>query len=135
MVGDRTGLGLSVERAERPGSADCRGESSLVDGDSASAGFEVDVAETMREAMLILIGRHRDYGPKNISEAYPDPMTALLVRVGDKMERLRNLHGQSGKTAVYGERVRDSWIDLLNYSAIALMVLDGTWPGLGDGDV
>jgi hypothetical protein len=24
--------------------------------------------------------------------------------------------------------LRDSFIDLLNYSAIALMVLDGTWP-------
>ena len=87
--------------------------------------FEGDVDAVFKEARGILIGRHQDYGPHNIGHAWPDPTTALIVRVGDKLERLRNLHGNDN---VFGERARDSWIDLCNYSAIAVMVADGTWP-------
>jgi hypothetical protein len=30
--------------------------------------------------------------------------------------------------------LRDSFIDLLNYSAIAMMVLDGKWPEVPEAD-
>jgi hypothetical protein len=30
--------------------------------------------------------------------------------------------------------LRDSFLDLLNYSAIAMMVLDGKWPEVQDND-
>jgi hypothetical protein len=80
------------------------------------------------EAEDIMVGRHRDYGPGNIANGYPDPLTALVVRMGDKMERIKNL--LSSDTPVYGERLRDSWMDLANYGLIGVMCIDGDWPGV-----
>lgn len=91
-------------------------------------GFVDDVNMVFREALDLLIGRHADYGPGNIANAYPDPLTALIVRMGDKTERIKHLLSKGGGT--YGERMRDSWIDLANYALIGVMVQDGTWPGI-----
>lgn len=93
-----------------------------------NTGFVDDVSEVFAEAINILIGRHADYGPGNIANAYPDPLTALIVRMGDKTERIKHLLSKGGGT--YGERMRDSWIDLANYALIGVMVQDGTWPGI-----
>jgi hypothetical protein len=44
----------------------------------------------------------------------------------DKQARINNLIDK-GVTPEY-EPLRDSFLDLANYSVIALMVIDGTWP-------
>jgi hypothetical protein len=44
----------------------------------------------------------------------------------DKTARLNHLI-DNGATPE-NESLRDSFLDLLNYAAIALMVLDGKWP-------
>jgi hypothetical protein len=80
------------------------------------------------EAEDLMVGRHRDYGPGNIANGYPDPLTAIVVRMGDKMERIKHLLSTGQST--YGERLRDSWLDLANYSLIGVMCIDGTWPGV-----
>jgi len=36
------------------------------------------------------------------------------------------------QTNAHNESLRDSFVDLLNYSAIAIMVLDKNWPELPD---
>ncbi len=90
--------------------------------------FLIAVADVFDEAEDLLIGRHRDYGPGNIANGYPDPLTALVVRMGDKMERIKNLLSSDSPT--YGERLRDSWLDLANYGLIGVMVIDGNWPGV-----
>jgi hypothetical protein len=86
------------------------------------------VADVFDEAEDLMIGRHRDYGPGNIANAYPDPLTALVVRMGDKSERIKHL--LSSSHSIYGERLRDSWMDLANYGLIGVMVIDGKWPGV-----
>ena len=91
--------------------------------------FVFNVMSVFDEAQEVLLGRHRDYGPSNIANAYPDPMTALVVRMGDKMERIKHILKTEGE-AVYGERLRDSWIDLANYALIGLLVQDRKWPGV-----
>jgi hypothetical protein len=99
---------------------------------AASQGLEpaflMGVADVFDEAEDLLVGRHRDYGPGNIANGYPDPLTALVVRMGDKMERIKNL--LSSDHPVFGERMRDSWMDLANYGLIGVMVIDGKWPGV-----
>lgn len=90
--------------------------------------FLIAVADVFDEAEDLLIGRHRDYGPGNIANAYPDPLTALVVRMGDKTERIKHL--LATRQATYGERLRDSWMDLANYGLIGVMCIDGTWPGV-----
>ena len=53
-------------------------------------------------------------------------MNGLQVRMHDKIARINNL--LSKDITPENESLRDSFIDLLNYSAIALMVLDNKWP-------
>ena len=91
--------------------------------------FLFDVASVFDEAEELLIGRHKDYGPGNIAGGYPTPLIALVTRMGDKMERIKHILSKDGET-VYGERLRDSWLDLANYALIGTLVLDGKWPGV-----
>lgn len=74
----------------------------------------------------LLLKKHDDYGPTNISMSPGGPLNGLRVRMHDKVARINNLI-DSGATP-QNESLRDSFLDLLNYSAIALMVLDGKWP-------
>jgi len=88
--------------------------------------FVVNVWEVLDGAGNLLIKKHKDYGPTNISLSPGGPLNGLRVRMHDKTARINHLI-DSGATPE-NESLRDSFIDLLNYSAIALMVLDGTWP-------
>jgi len=88
--------------------------------------FESAVSKVYDEAEVLLLRKHRDYGPTNISRAPGGPLNGLRVRMHDKTARINHLI-DSGATPE-NESLRDSFIDLLNYSAIALLVLDGDWP-------
>ena len=88
--------------------------------------FVVDMWEVLDAAGNLLIKKHKDYGPTNISLSPGGPLNGLRVRMHDKTARINHLI-DSGATPE-NESLRDSFIDLLNYSAIALMVLDGKWP-------
>jgi hypothetical protein len=88
--------------------------------------FIADVWDTLDGAGNLLIKKHKDYGPTNISLSPGGPLNGLRVRMHDKTARINHLI-DTGATPE-NESLRDSFIDLLNYSAIALMVLDGKWP-------
>jgi hypothetical protein len=88
--------------------------------------FIADMWKVLDGAGNLLIKKHKDYGPTNISLSPGGPLNGLRVRMHDKTARINHLI-DSGATPE-NESLRDSFIDLLNYSAIALMVLDGTWP-------
>ena len=88
--------------------------------------FVTDMWEVLDGAGNLLIKKHKDYGPTNISLSPGGPLNGLRVRMHDKTARINHLI-DSGATPE-NESLRDSFIDLLNYSAIALMVLDGKWP-------
>jgi hypothetical protein len=88
--------------------------------------FVADVWATLDAAGNLLIKKHKDYGPTNISLSPGGPLNGLRVRMHDKTARINHLI-DTGATPE-NESLRDSFIDLLNYSAIALMVLDGKWP-------
>ena len=47
----------------------------------------------------------------------------VLVRIGDKISRLQNI-SKSGINLVQDENIRDSLLDLHNYAAMAIMLLD-----------
>lgn len=88
--------------------------------------FITNMWKVLDDAGNLLIKKHKDYGPTNISLSPGGPLNGLRVRMHDKTARINHLI-DSGATPE-NESLRDSFIDLLNYSAIALMVLDGTWP-------
>lgn len=88
--------------------------------------FAADMWEVFDSAGNVLLSKHRDYGPTNISLSPGGPLNGLRVRMHDKTARINHLI-DSGATPE-NESLRDSFLDLLNYSAIALMVLDNKWP-------
>ena len=92
-------------------------------GDTTSFNQEVELI--MFELAELLISKHQDYGPKNISDAPGGAINGLLVRMHDKMARLKNLH-YNNKSANY-ESIEDTYKDLANYAVIALMVLRDKW--------
>jgi hypothetical protein len=90
--------------------------------------FITDVWRILDGAGNLLIRKHHDYGPKNIAHSPGGPLNGLRVRMWDKVARINNL--LDSKVSPSNESLRDSFIDLLNYSAIAIMVLDKKWPEL-----
>ena len=104
--------------------------------------FESDVQDVYLDAQSVLLKKHQDYGPKNISGSPGGPLNGLRVRMHDKLARINNLidsgaHGTSGPAAKglppqsaepQNESLKDSFLDLMNYAAIAQLVIDGNWP-------
>lgn len=84
------------------------------------------VRELLDEAGNLLLKKQMDYGPTNISKAPGGPINGLRVRMHDKIARINNLIDKG--VDPQNESLRDSFIDLLNYSAIAIMVLENKWP-------
>lgn len=89
------------------------------------AQFEKDLSKKYTEAFDLLVKKHKDYGPKNISHSPGGPLNGLRVRIHDKLARINHLI-DTGATPE-NESLRDSFIDMANYAIIALMVLDDDW--------
>ena len=90
--------------------------------------FIRDVWAILDTAGNLLIRKHHDYGPKNIAHSPGGALNGLRVRMWDKVARINNL--LDSNVSPSNESLRDSFLDLLNYSAIAMMVLDKKWPEL-----
>jgi hypothetical protein len=90
--------------------------------------FIRDIWSILDSAGNLLIRKHSDYGPKNIAHSPGGALNGLRVRMWDKVARINNL--LDSRVSPSNESLRDSFIDLLNYSAIAIMVLDRKWPEL-----
>lgn len=88
--------------------------------------FDETVYKYFGDSADLLLRKHRDYGPKNISLAPGGALNGLRVRMWDKMARINNLI-ESGATPE-NESLKDSFQDLANYSIIAMLVLDSKWP-------
>lgn len=88
--------------------------------------FVNNVWKVSDECSNILIKKQEDYGPHNIGDAPGGPLNGLIVRIHDKISRIKHL--TDSKAEPNNESLRDSYVDLANYALIALMVLDGTWP-------
>jgi hypothetical protein len=93
---------------------------------STDTDFAAAVWKLTDELGNLLITKQLDYGPGNINNAYGGPINGLLVRIGDKFERLKNLYS-TGEIPRH-EAIKDSWMDLANYAIIAMMVIENSWP-------
>jgi len=89
--------------------------------------FAEVVWEIMDEVGNLLITKQLDYGPGNINNAFGGPINGLLVRIGDKFERLKNLF-KKDKVIPQHESIEDSFKDLANYAVIGIMIQRGKWP-------
>jgi hypothetical protein len=72
-----------------------------------------------KEALELFERKNADYG-----DAFSEyGAIGVLVRIGDKIKRLQTI--ETNKiTLVSDEKIRDTLIDLHNYAAMAMMLLD-----------
>jgi hypothetical protein len=78
----------------------------------------VEVAETV-------ISKQHDYGPDNILRSPYGPEVGLVVRLWDKVARLKHLGGTG--EAPKNESIDDTWTDIMGYALIGKMVRDGSF--------
>ena len=91
-----------------------------------SSAFIQNVEDTFNELKELLIKKHLDYGPKNISESPGGPINGLRVRMHDKLARINNLTDKQVSNPQY-ESLEDSFKDMANYAIIGLLVLRNKW--------
>jgi hypothetical protein len=87
--------------------------------------FVNNVGDTTEELFDLLISKHRDYGPKNISDSPGGPLNGLRVRMHDKLARINNLVDNDAEPE--HESLEDSFKDMANYAIIGLLVLRDKW--------
>jgi hypothetical protein len=74
-----------------------------------------------REGLELFKRKNADYGD---AFANYGPV-GVIVRMGDKIQRLSSV-SKNGVTLVNNESIRDTLIDLHNYAAMAIMLMDET---------
>lgn len=90
-------------------------------------------AQVQNENYEVFLQKQHDYGARNISlggdmDNEDDQKLALIgitIRLNDKVQRLLNLVKDSRDPQ--NESVRDAFLDISNYGAIAQVVMDGKW--------
>lgn len=77
------------------------------------------------ENVLLMDAKQQDYGSKNISDF---GKFGVLVRMNDKLQRIKNIFGTGKRKKVKNESLQDSFRDLSNYAIIFIMLDNGNWP-------
>jgi hypothetical protein len=113
---------LGKSRVPRILEGDFPGHLSL---DPENTSFEYEVGLAFQELIDLLLSKHKDYGPKNISEAPGGAVNGLRVRMHDKLARINNLYDSNNNPN--HESLEDSFKDMANYAIIGLLVLRGKW--------
>ena len=80
---------------------------------------EQQLAAVQKEAFELFSRKNRDYGD---SFATYGPI-GVIVRMGDKIKRLISV-STNGVQMVNNESLRDTLIDLHNYAAMGIMLMD-----------
>lgn len=71
----------------------------------------------------MIIEKQSDYGPDNIMKCPVGPEQGILVRMWDKMARLKNLLASGAEAK--NEPLDDTYMDICGYAMIALLVRRG----------
>jgi hypothetical protein len=80
---------------------------------------EQQLTNVQKEAFELFSRKNKDYGD---SFATYGPV-GVIIRMGDKIKRLISV-SNNGVTMVDNESLRDTLIDLHNYAAMAVMLMD-----------
>ena len=77
------------------------------------------MTKVQKEGLELFTKKNADYGD---AFANYGPV-GVIVRLGDKIQRLSSV-SKNGVTLVNNESLRDTLIDLHNYAAMAIMLMD-----------
>lgn len=77
--------------------------------------------------------KNSDYGDSfaKVRQEYPE---AIIIRLMDKLERLKTLYKQEAEPAVWTENIGDTLIDLANYCLLELVERQFGGNSKGDKD-
>lgn len=87
--------------------------------------FNDAVRKLALEVAEVVIKKQRDYGKDNILKSPVGAELGIIVRLGDKINRLGNLYTKHQNPE--NEPIDDSWRDIIGYSLVALMVRNKTF--------
>lgn len=93
--------------------------------DALNPDFKLAVRDKSEEAVQVLLRKHLDYGPKNISQSPGGALNGLRVRLFDKIARLNHLIDTGADPE--NESLYDTFLDICNYGMIGMLVLDDMW--------
>ena len=77
------------------------------------------MSAVQEEALELFRKKNTDYGD---AFANYGPI-GVIVRMGDKIQRLQSINAR-GITMINNESIRDTLVDLHNYAAMAVMLID-----------
>jgi hypothetical protein len=75
--------------------------------------------DILAEMLKVFVNKNIDYG---VSYSVDD-VIGVIIRLGDKTHRLKTLSHNGYQIKVRSEKLRDTLMDLANYSVIALMLM------------
>ena len=87
--------------------------------------FNQAIYEKLNNVAELVISKQQDYGTGNILDAPVDPRIGVLIRLSDKLHRAANLINNS--TDPKHESLHDTFVDIVGYGAILLMLEDGSF--------
>lgn len=80
--------------------------------------------ETITEKMNHLyISKNHDYGNSFDQSCDEFGLTAALIRMSDKMNRLKALADRPDEAKIFSESIEDTLIDIANYAVMSIMWL------------
>ena len=83
--------------------------------------FRAIVERIAAEIPPFLTAKHMAYGKGNVNK---NGQYGIAVRLDDKTERIKNMVTTGQATAV-GEALEDTWLDIIGYGVLGLMLARG----------
>jgi hypothetical protein len=87
--------------------------------------FYWNLMDTTDLLVDVMLKKHMDYGPTNISNAPGGALNGVAVRLHDKVARLANLL-KTGNEPNH-ESIYDTLLDIANYGIIGMLVFEDKW--------
>lgn len=76
-----------------------------------------------KELKELYVSKNSDYGDSFNDLLYEFGLITVVIRLQDKMNRLKTIAKNDGEYSVKDETIRDTLMDLANYAIMALMRL------------
>lgn len=87
--------------------------------------FYWNLMDTTDLLVDVMLKKHMDYGPTNISNSPGGALNGVAVRLHDKIARLANLL-KTGNEPNH-ETIYDTLLDIANYGIIGMLVFEDKW--------
>ena len=127
-------MGLS-ERQVEENEVETKSESTIKDFEYIYPELAKEFSRIQEEQYELFAGKMMSYGRGNISlggnladeEDKNLTLTSIWIRMSDKMNRLKNMVVKNQSNPLDDESIEDTWVDISNYSIIALLVGRNKW--------